>query len=166
MPSTPSNARSVSPDISLAIPDLFPAILMYSAYGKMKIQIALSNLANTSIVYVTTYRLPLCRIHLRTLVFSQKVMVDNVQGGTTNCWKDFFNQPVEPGMSWYYLVQCAYNMDTLLSLVELSFCVEWVNPFSYSAALEYERRERAHSDEILSMMKRGQLFLWTPILQI
>eukprot|EP00804_Cyclotella_cryptica_P021521 CCRYP_005833-RA/>CCRYP_005833-RA protein AED:0.26 eAED:0.26 QI:0/-1/0/1/-1/0/1/0/266 len=55
-------------------------------------------------------------------------------GGTKNLWMLHPNHPVEPGMAWYYLVQCAYNVDALLSLILLSFTVEWVCPVTYSSA--------------------------------
>lgn len=34
-------------------------------------------------------------------------------------------QPVEPGMVWYYLVQCAYNVEAMINLLEMSFRVQF-----------------------------------------
>ena len=44
-------------------------------------------------------------------------------GGTYSLWLDFPHQDVEPGMIWYYLIQSAYNLEALLSLLELSLTV-------------------------------------------
>lgn len=41
--------------------------------------------------------------------------------GTLSLFQGFPNHQVEPGMTWYYLLQAAYNLDALVSLVELSF---------------------------------------------
>ena len=94
-------------------------------------------------------------------------------------------------MAWYYLVQSAYNVDALISLLELSFRVEWVNPLVYSSAVEFleleKKRGSNNSDddtqqvvvvdecmrkrEVLKLMKTGsdggdQVLLWTPLFQI
>jgi TLC domain len=44
--------------------------------------------------------------------------------GTAKLFLDFPKQAVEPGMIWYYLIQSAYNLEALLSLLELSFVVK------------------------------------------
>lgn len=44
--------------------------------------------------------------------------------GTKALYINFPFQPVEPGMIWYYLIQCAYNLDAMISLLEISFRVE------------------------------------------
>lgn len=41
--------------------------------------------------------------------------------GTKALYINFPFQPVEPGMVWYYLVQCAYNVEAMISLLEISF---------------------------------------------
>ena len=45
--------------------------------------------------------------------------------GTKSLYINFPLQPVEPGMAWYYLVQCAYNAEAMISLLELSFRLEF-----------------------------------------
>jgi hypothetical protein len=44
-----------------------------------------------------------------------------IAGNTQTLWKHFPHQDVQPGMIWYYLVQSAYNLEAMLSLLELSF---------------------------------------------
>jgi hypothetical protein len=44
--------------------------------------------------------------------------------GTKSLYIDFPNQPVGPGMAWYYLVQFAYNAEAMISLLEISFRME------------------------------------------
>eukprot|EP01082_Thalassiosira_pseudonana_P009973 g8956.t1 g8956 contig34:512608-513608(+) len=73
--------------------------------------------------------------------FYDKSWWNNSMGGTKNLWILHPNHPVEPGMAWYYLIQSAYNVDAMLSLMELSFSMEWVNPFAYSSALEFLEKE-------------------------
>jgi len=46
------------------------------------------------------------------------------KGGTTTLWMDFPNQSIEVGMIWYYLIQSAYNIDALISLMEHSVIVK------------------------------------------
>jgi len=41
-------------------------------------------------------------------------------GGTKSLWVGHPFHPIEAGMTWYYLIQCAYNVDAMLSLIELS----------------------------------------------
>jgi len=45
--------------------------------------------------------------------------------GTTSLWNNYPHDPILPGMAWYYLCQCAYNVDALVSLLELSFVIQW-----------------------------------------
>ena len=45
--------------------------------------------------------------------------------GTKSLYINFPFNPVEPGMMWYYLVQCAYNAEAMISLLEISFTVEF-----------------------------------------
>lgn len=105
--------------------------------------------------------------------FHDKSWWNNKMGGTKNLWETHPNQPVEPGMAWYYLVQCAYNVDALLSLMELSFQFEWVNPLSYSSALEFLEKEHIVNESqrkqhVLNLMikSRQQTVFWTPFFQI
>mmetsp|Transcript_24106 Transcript_24106/g.66821 ORF Transcript_24106/g.66821 Transcript_24106/m.66821 type:complete len:456 (+) Transcript_24106:128-1495(+) len=41
--------------------------------------------------------------------------------GTKSLYINYPFQPVEPGMIWYYLVQCAYNAEAMINLLEISF---------------------------------------------
>ena len=45
-------------------------------------------------------------------------------GGTKALWLEWPNQPVAPGMTWYYMVQAVYNVEAMLSLLELSFVLK------------------------------------------
>mmetsp|Transcript_29864 Transcript_29864/g.44147 ORF Transcript_29864/g.44147 Transcript_29864/m.44147 type:complete len:412 (-) Transcript_29864:1173-2408(-) len=60
--------------------------------------------------------------------FSDKPWWNEQEGGTKNVFLMFPNDPIAPGMSWYYLIQCAYNVDAMLSLLILSFEIKW--PFA------------------------------------
>ncbi len=46
---------------------------------------------------------------------------DKSRGGTLNLWDGWPNHEIEVDMTWYYLLQSAYNVDAFISLVELSF---------------------------------------------
>ena len=64
-------------------------------------------------------------------------------------------------MTWYYLVQAAYNVDALVKLVELSFVFEWVNPFTYSSVVDFLGREqvvdeRQWRDQVRRLMVGGR----------
>lgn len=63
--------------------------------------------------------------------FWDKPWWNQEQGGTKNFFLGFLDQPVEPGMIWYYFVQSAYNVDSLVSLIELSFTAKLQNPFKF-----------------------------------
>jgi len=66
--------------------------------------------------------------------FADKEWWDPSRGGTRNLWLGHPNQPIEPGMIWYYLLQAAYNVDALLSLVKLSFEVKFnLSAFPFSS---------------------------------
>jgi len=43
-------------------------------------------------------------------------------------WTNFPNDSIEVGLIWYYLVQSAYNVDALISLIELSLIFKLQNP--------------------------------------
>jgi hypothetical protein len=47
---------------------------------------------------------------------------------TTLLWKNLPLNAVDPGMTWYYLVQSAYNLEAFISLLELSLVVKFHNP--------------------------------------
>ena len=51
-----------------------------------------------------------------------------IRGNTFTLWQHYPHQVVEPGMIWYYLVQSAYNLEAMISLLELSFVVKLRNP--------------------------------------
>lgn len=45
-------------------------------------------------------------------------------GGTRNLYTDFPYDPVQPSMCWYYLFQAAYNVDAMVSLLQISFQIK------------------------------------------
>lgn len=47
------------------------------------------------------------------------------QGNTLSLYQGFPNHAVEPGMAWYYLLQAAYNVDAMVSLLVLSFTIQF-----------------------------------------
>lgn len=106
-------------------------------------------------------------------IFRDKSWWNNAMGGTRNLWELHPNHPVESSMAWYYLIQCAYNVDALLSLLEISFQFEWVNPMTYSSALEFLEKEHVVNEsqrkkQVLDLMikSRQQTVFWTPFFQI
>jgi len=52
------------------------------------------------------------------------------QGGTMNIWMGFPNHTIEVGVIWYYFVQCAYNIDAIISLMEHSTVIKIQSPFA------------------------------------
>lgn len=68
--------------------------------------------------------------------FCDKPWWDPARGGTANMFIDFPNQPIEVGMTWYYLIQSAYNVDAMMHLIELSFVATLRNPFSESSRIQ------------------------------
>jgi hypothetical protein len=114
--------------------------------------------------------------------FYDKSWWNNSMGGTKNLWILHPNHPVEPGMAWYYLIQSAYNVDAMLSLMELSFSMEWVNPFAYSSAIQFLEEEcgigegeNTKSVEIdvsngtmiyMREAAASKPILWTPLFQL
>ena len=58
------------------------------------------------------------------MYFHDKPWWDESKGGTATLFRNYPAHPIEPGMAWYYLVQSAYNIDALLSLLELSFVLD------------------------------------------
>jgi len=53
---------------------------------------------------------------------------DESKGGTANLWLEFPNQGIDVGMIWYYLVQCAYNIDAIIYLMEHSIIIKFQSP--------------------------------------
>ncbi|KAL7534688.1 hypothetical protein ACHAXR_006758 [Thalassiosira sp. AJA248-18] len=105
--------------------------------------------------------------------FRDKSWWDDARGGTKNLWTNHPNHPVEPGMVWYYLVQSAYNVDALLSLMELSLTWTWVNPFAYSGALDFLEKEhvideRQRKEQVFKMMAKSKrrTIVWTPLFEL
>lgn len=47
---------------------------------------------------------------------------------TKHLWLEFPFHPVEPGMTWYYLVQSAYNLEAFLFLLVLSIQISFHHP--------------------------------------
>ncbi len=99
-------------------------------------------------------------------------------GGTKHLWIGHPNQVVYPGMAWYYLIQCAYNVDALLSLCEISFEIEYINPFTYSSAVPFLEREQVvnetqRKEQVYRMMASSgassihrRSILWTPFFRV
>jgi hypothetical protein len=61
--------------------------------------------------------------------FWNKPWWNDNQGGTRTLWEEYPYQPISNGMIWYYLIQSAYNLDAVASLIQLSFVVKLGNPF-------------------------------------
>lgn len=49
-------------------------------------------------------------------------------GDTVLLWKNLPFHTVDPGMTWYYLVQSSYNLEAIISLLELSLTMKFYNP--------------------------------------
>lgn len=49
---------------------------------------------------------------------------DESKGGTINLWAGFPNDDVAPGMCWYYLFQASYNVDAMISLLQISLQIK------------------------------------------
>jgi hypothetical protein len=49
---------------------------------------------------------------------------------TKTYWVGYPSHAIETSMIWYYLIQGAYNIDAMSSLIELSFIFKLQNPFS------------------------------------
>eukprot|EP00980_Cylindrotheca_fusiformis_P010026 scaffold2214_cov139-Cylindrotheca_fusiformis.AAC.23 len=49
-------------------------------------------------------------------------------GGTHTLWLEYPHQSISPGMTWYYLVQSAYNVEAMISLLEISFVLKLATP--------------------------------------
>lgn len=45
---------------------------------------------------------------------------ENTMLGTKSLYINWPSQPIEAGMAWYYLVQAAYNVEAMISLLEIS----------------------------------------------
>ena len=87
------------------------------------------------------------------LYFYDKPWWKNSMGGTRNLWEGHPNHPVEPGMAWYYLLQCAKHVEELVTIIEMSFTFELVNPLSLLTKQSMKSNE-------------GQVFFWTPLFQV
>jgi len=64
-----------------------------------------------------------------------------------NIFTDYPHQPIETGMMWYYLVQCAYNVDAIFHLIECSYVVKIQNPFpslSSSTTSDLKKKQNGH----------------------
>eukprot|EP00538_Stauroneis_constricta_P006567 CAMPEP_0119548876 /NCGR_PEP_ID=MMETSP1352-20130426/2702_1 /TAXON_ID=265584 /ORGANISM="Stauroneis constricta, Strain CCMP1120" /LENGTH=427 /DNA_ID=CAMNT_0007594275 /DNA_START=105 /DNA_END=1388 /DNA_ORIENTATION=+ len=57
-------------------------------------------------------------------------------GGTYNCFDYYPYHAIEPGMTWYYLIQSAYNLEAMFSLLDLSFVVSFQSIKSSKGALQ------------------------------
>jgi len=68
------------------------------------------------------------------------------KNGTIYLWNDWPRQPIEPGMTFYYLIQAAYNVDALIYLARLSYCLKWkdgVPRLAWSETVRGDFREMA-----------------------
>jgi hypothetical protein len=55
--------------------------------------------------------------------FADKAWWDPGRGGTLNLYLNHPHHPIEPGMAWYYLIQAAYNLETVVYMLEFSVAV-------------------------------------------
>lgn len=55
---------------------------------------------------------------------------DRDSKGTELFWSGYPHHAMSSSLIWYYLFQCAYNVDALISLVELSVEIQFQNPFT------------------------------------
>lgn len=53
------------------------------------------------------------------------------QGGTKTLFIDYPEHEIEVGMIWYFLVQFTYNIEALVSLLELSLDIQLQNPLKH-----------------------------------
>ena len=60
--------------------------------------------------------------------FWDKPWWDHEAGGVLTTIAGHPYHAIETGMQWYYMIQCAYNVEAMLSLLELSFTAELQNP--------------------------------------
>jgi len=68
--------------------------------------------------------------------FCDKPWWDPARGGAANMFIDFPNQPIGVSMTWYYLIQGAYNIDAMMHLLELSFVATWRKPIAESGRIQ------------------------------
>jgi len=61
---------------------------------------------------------------------------DDAQGGTKNLWEGYPNQQIAPCMTWYYLLQTAYNVEAMISLLEMSFIIKVQRPVGKGKAIQ------------------------------
>lgn len=66
---------------------------------------------------------------LHLLVNNSKQGIQQAMG-TKSLYINYPFHPVGPGMIWYYLVQCAYNNEAMISLLEISIRIEF-QPITY-----------------------------------
>ena len=81
-------------------------------------------------------------------------------GGTKTLWLQYPHQPVAPGMTWYYLVQCAYNLEAMLSLLELSFAFQLSPSFrlGWSKSVRGDFREMFIHHVVTNLLVIGSSF--------
>jgi len=56
---------------------------------------------------------------------------DRDQGGTLNLWLNYPFQPIKPGMTFFYLIQAAYNVQELVYLANISIALRPSSSFPY-----------------------------------
>ncbi|KAL7565069.1 hypothetical protein ACA910_005079 [Epithemia clementina (nom. ined.)] len=74
---------------------------------------------------------------------------------TMSLYQGFPNHPVEPGMAWYYLLQAAYNVDAMVSLLLISFVVTIKSP-----VVRHNSKARGHSSS--SQFQLPVQIRWSP----
>lgn len=81
------------------------------------------------------------------------------QGGTKTLFLEYPYQEVAPGMTWYYLVQSAYNLEAMLSLLELSFTVSVFPPrIAWKETVRGDFREMFIHHVITNLLVIGSSF--------
>ena len=103
--------------------------------------------------------------------FWDKPWWDPANGKQIVIFEGYPHHEVETGMIWYYLVQSAYNVDAMISLIELSFAIkvqypicpkrkEWRNPVSigWSPTCRGDFREMAIHHVVTNMLILGSSY--------
>ena len=62
--------------------------------------------------------------------FWEKPWWYQAQGGIKTTFEGYPRHAIDTGMTWYYLIQCAYNVEAMLALLELSFNFGLLSLFS------------------------------------
>lgn len=83
-------------------------------------------------------------------------------GGTRSLFQGFPFHPIEPHMAWYYLMQSAYNLDALVSLIEISFVISWsarrIPSITWSPSVRGDFREMCIHHVVTNLLVIGSSF--------